>query len=202
MQTKNQYHELSVSSAPAVEPVSVADAKTFMRISFATDDSYIGNLITVAIKQVEEHLNRSLITQTLICYYTRYSARVYLPNAPIQSVSTVTQIAADNTNTNLTANADYYLKGINDKYLEFAGSYYLPQGHSAREGNTDAELKVTYVAGYGDAATDVPEPIIEAIKRLVLYYYDNRDEVVIGAAVSNMPSGISNLLYPYINIML
>jgi len=198
----NRFYELSVSAAPATPVVTAADAKAFMRVDYSTDDSYISALVTTATKWVEEYLNRALITQTLIAYYTQYAGVVYLPNAPVQSVTTVEQIAQDATATVLTAAQDYYIKGVQDKYLEFAGNTYLPSGHSVSDTLADYGLKVTYVAGYGDASTDVPEPIIEAVKRLVMYLYDNRDEVVIGAALTKMPLGLTALLDPYKNINL
>lgn len=198
----NRFYELSVSSAPATPVVTAADAKTFMRVDYSTDDSYITALVTTATKWVEEYLNRALITQTLIAYYTQYAGVVYLPNSPVQSITTVEQIAQDATATALTVNSDYYVKGVQDKYIEFAGNTYLPSGHSVSDTLADYGLKVTYVAGYGDASTDVPEPIIEAVKRLTLYLYDNRDEIAIGTIIGKMPLGITDLLDPYKNINL
>lgn len=200
--TVNNFHELSVSVAPVNAVVSTSDMKDYLLITYSDDDTLIDGLVTVATKLVEEHLNRALISQTLIAYFKNYSGIVYLPHAPVQSVTTVEQISFDNTATTLTANTDYYVKGIDDKYLEFAGNTYLPNGHSRRDILTDYGLKVTYVAGYGDDSTDIPEPIIEAVKRTVLYLYDNREDIQVGTIVAKMPTTAHTLLMPYTNVQL
>jgi uncharacterized phiE125 gp8 family phage protein len=197
----NTFHELSVSSAPVNPVVTTADMKTFMEITYADDDTLIGGFVTVATKLIEEYLNRALITQTLIAYYKSYAGIVDLPHSPIQSVTTVTQVSSDNTSTNLTANQDYYVKGVDDKYLEFAGNTYLPNGHSVRDILTDFDLKVTYVAGYGDDSTDIPEPIVDAVKRLVLRLYDYRDSNT-SMGIDLLPMDVKILLEPYKNIKL
>ena len=51
-------------SAPAVEPVSLAEAKTWLRIARDSDDELIGALITSARLVVEAHTHLVLIEQT------------------------------------------------------------------------------------------------------------------------------------------
>lgn len=197
----NSFHEVGVDTPPVNPVLTTAQAKAFMRVDSSTDDSYINNVVTVATKRVEDYLNRSLITQTLTCYFKSYSNCVYLPNTPVQSVTTVTQISSDNSENVLVVDSGYYVKGVKDKYLDMgsAGNY-LPAGHSPNDLLAGYALKVTYIAGYGDDSTDIPEPITEAIKRMVLHLYDNRDEIVIGAVVNKIPMGITMLLEPYRNI--
>ena len=196
------FHELSESSAPSAEPILLADAKLFMKLGAdTTDDTLISNLIITARKLVEEYLNRSLITQKLAAYFNRYAGVVYLPHAPVSTITAVTTISQDNTETVLIVDDDYFVKGIDDKYIEFVGNTVLPAGHSVRDTNIDFSLKVEYTAGYGTAGTDVPEPILEAIRRTVLYYYDNRDEVTF-SPVNKLPATAYTLLAPYKNVSL
>jgi uncharacterized phiE125 gp8 family phage protein len=197
----NTFHEISVTSAPVNPVVSTADMKTFLEVGYATDDTLIAAFVTTATKLIEEYLNRALISQTLKVFYKSYSGLVDLPHAPIQSVTTVEQISYDNNSTTLTVNNDYYVKGINDKYIEFAGNTYLPAGHTVRDILNDYQLQVTYVAGYGDDSTDIPEPIIDAVKRVVLRLYDYRDT---GMSITDnlIPNDAKILLEPYKNIKL
>jgi len=202
MNSRTQFHEVRVNTGPANPVLTTLEAKAFMRLaaSFTTDDTVIDNLVTTATKKIEAYLNRSLITQTLEAYYSSYGAEIYPPNGPIQSVTSVTQISRDNNESVLINDSDYYLKGLNDLYIEFGGAYVLPAGHSVRDKLANYSLKTIYVAGYGDDSTDIPEPIIEAVARLVLYLYDHRDEVVIGAAINNFMIGMGDLLSPYVNV--
>lgn len=200
--SRSNFHEVRVNTAPVNPALSTENAKLFMRLdaSFTDDDTTIGNLVKTATKKIEANLNRSLITQTLEAYFTTYGPTVYLPNTPVQSVTSVTQVSRDNNDTVLVANQDYYIKGLNDKFIEMAGAYVLPAGHSVRDKVNDYALKIIYVAGYGANESDIPEPIREAISRLVLYLYDHRDEVVIGAAINSFMLGLDDLLSPYKNI--
>jgi len=55
------YRSIRRHTAPAVEPVSLSEAKTHCRVDTSDDDAYIGSLITVAREYLEETLDVSLI---------------------------------------------------------------------------------------------------------------------------------------------
>lgn len=57
-------------------------------------------------------------------------------------------------------------------------------------------VTVQYVAGY-ETAADVPEPLRQAIKLMVAHWYENREAVVIGPAVNELPFGAQALIAPY-----
>jgi uncharacterized phiE125 gp8 family phage protein len=58
------------------------------------------------------------------------------------------------------------------------------------------ELDVT--VGYGDAATDVPEALRQAVRLLVAHWYENRGVVATDTTrVAPLPSTITALLAPY-----
>jgi uncharacterized phiE125 gp8 family phage protein len=62
-----------------------------------------------------------------------------------------------------------------------------------RQGNA---YEVQYVAGYGNSASDVPTPIIQAIKLLTTHLYENR-ELVTSMSANTIPYTIGQLLQPY-----
>ncbi len=52
-------------------------------------------------------------------------------------------------------------------------------------------------AGYGDAATDVPEPLRQAIRLLTAHWYDNRGLAAIGHETAVLPQTVAALIAPY-----
>jgi len=60
-------------------------------------------------------------------------------------------------------------------------------------------LRVTYVSGYGAAASDVPQPLKQAVLLLVGYWYEMREAVIspTGNDPKELPLGAQWLLKPY-----
>lgn len=50
--------------APAIEPISLNDAKNYLRVDHAADDALITSMISAARIQVESRTRRALMTQT------------------------------------------------------------------------------------------------------------------------------------------
>lgn len=165
-------YQLTITSAPAAEPVSAADVRTHMRIGYTDHDTYIGTLITAARTEVEHFLNRGLITQTVKVYFENWpfdDDAFYLPWGNVQSVTSVVY-KDENGDSNTWSSDDYDTEldtvpavirlGIDEDWPEY-------------DLHTSQPIAITYVAGFGDAGTDVPEDIKLAIKLLVKAYYDD-----------------------------
>lgn len=186
--------EVKVHAAPAVEPITLTEAKAYMKVDYTNDDTLIEDVLIPSARQmVEKMLNKALITQTLKAYYTTFGKVVDLPYSPVQSVSSVKRIQ-QNTTTTLTVDSDYYVQGLDQKFLLISSPYDLPPGHSPTDSYKGAELLVEYVAGYGTAASDVPAIIKEAIRKIVAFNYENRNEDEAGLEI---PSSAKNLLNKY-----
>src|SRR5713226_3401115 len=54
---------LQVETPPAAEPISLTDAKNFLRVEITDDDTLIGYLITAAREAVEAFTGRSLVNK-------------------------------------------------------------------------------------------------------------------------------------------
>lgn len=100
---------LSVTTAPASEPVSLVEAKTMCRISHDDEDALLSIFIQRAREQVENDTRRALFTQTLrlkldeFPFCERY---IELPRPPLQSVSSITYV--DTSGTTQTWSSSYY----------------------------------------------------------------------------------------------
>ena len=56
--------------------------------------------------------------------------------------------------------------------------------------------EVQFRAGYGNAASDVPKPLVQAIKMLALHLYENR-EIATSMNVNLIPNTVAMLFAPY-----
>lgn len=84
-------------------------------------------------------------------------------------------------------------------YIVRTDAIVLPQG-VARHGhglNEDPAISVTYHAGYGATAADVPDAIKRAIIMCAAFMYEHRGECDATGALKR--SGAAELLTPYIN---
>ena len=55
---------LTLLSAPAVEPLTLAETKLYCKVETSFDDSLLNAFIATARRYVEEYIKRVLITQT------------------------------------------------------------------------------------------------------------------------------------------
>lgn len=196
---------LTTVTGPSVEPVTLSEAKLWAKIDGSTEDSMIAGMITAAIESAEQYLKRSLITRTLkltldvgrsnindVLGEGHYdlpvsvlsgllSRTIKLPLAPIQSITSVVTYGTAGGSTTYS-NANYYLNG--DK-LTLNETAYWPS--DLRDYKT---IEITYVAGYGNAASAVPASIKSAIQMHVQRMYDER-------IICEMPEGCMALLRQY-----
>ena len=187
----------TITTAPAVEPVTVTEVKLFSKIDFTEDDALLTIMIKSAREAAEQYLNKSLITQTITAYWRNYDSRIHLPYGPHQSVTSVTRKRRSES-TLLVADTDYYVMGFDTFSLDLEPTGSInPRGVSKNEAMSAWDLEVVYVAGYGTASTDIPQPIKEAILKTVETNYDLRGNIITGSISSNLSNEAKSLLSSY-----
>lgn len=180
-----------VTVAPATEPITTAEAKSFLRVDSSDDDTLIGDLITAARQYVESIVWRSLITQTLRLDLRGFpdSGQILLPRPPLVSVTSIYYTDSDGNSTEWTEAGNWVIDdGREPAIIERDYSISWPTVRSSDEIKT---VQVTYVAGYG-AASAVPGPIKQAIYLALAEMYDNRL-----SEESPQFSTVDRLLAPY-----
>ena len=170
----NEY-QVRVYTAPAVEPVSLSEAKVDLRVDHDDDDAFIASLIVAARQEAEDLARRAFVNRTLDLTLTNWPADGYirLPFPPVSAVTSITYYDDDNA-AHTMASGDYILiSNIDPAVVTLAKGATWPDA-SLR---TVAPIVVRYVAGYGAAATSVPERYKALIRSLVLVRYESRDEL-------------------------
>jgi uncharacterized phiE125 gp8 family phage protein len=190
---------LVLTSGPAVEPVTLAEAKAHLRVDGSAEDTLIASLIVTSRLHIEAALGLALITQSWSFFLDAWPARsqVPLPVRPVQSIAAVKLYAADESVTVVPADT-YLLDGAGSPpRLVRRGNLAWPTPAKVANG-----IEIAFVAGYGDAAANVPPPIRHAILLLVAHWHEHREPIAIGAPGAPVPPTVSELLQPYREVRL
>ena len=161
---------LTQTIKPSGEPVTLDAVKTHARIDGDHDNEAAQLLLRSATRHIEHLTARQFINATWQYTFDAWPASgvVWIPKAPLVSVTSITYLDGDGATQ--TVSTDVYQAVTN----EAPGSIRLKYGQSwpsARE-DTDA-VTVTFVAGYGADAANVPEVARFAIQRLGTFWYWN-----------------------------
>ncbi len=194
-----QSHPLSVLvTAPSVEPLTLTEAKLYLRVDQSTEDNLISGMVVAARQWVETYTRRALVTQTWDFRYEAFMDTrqpLILPKAPLQSVTSITYLDEDGVSQTL-ASSNYSVRTLSGAtagrgYIELNDDVSLPSLY------TDALAPVTVraVCGYGAAAA-VPDGIKMAIYLMLGDLYEQRQETMMSVS-SKTKTTIERLLGPY-----
>jgi len=179
-------------TAPAVEPVTLTEAKAHLRVDVTDDDTLISSLITSARQYIERAIRRALITQTWRASIDEFPAtgEIILPKPPLQSVTSI-QYTDINDSTSTVSSSTYTVDTDSEP-----GRIVLKYGQTWPSSSLAVTnpIQITFVAGYGLAA-DVPAHFKQVILLLVGHWYENREAIAVtGAIPKEMPLAVKSLI--------
>ena len=187
---------LNLVTAPTIEPVTLDEAKTFLKIDGSDEDLLVTSLISSARQKAESFTRRAFLTQTwqlflnafpnsrkntwqpgffemAITELSPYPAQISIPKSPLISVTHVKTYAIDGTATTFSSSNYDVLKYAGDFAEE--GRIALKSGQSWPDFTREADgIEVQFVAGYGAAALNVPYGIKDAILHEAMFLYEGR----------------------------
>lgn len=143
-------------------PVTLDEAKDFLRVVHDNDDNYITMLIKAMTWRIEDKAEIALSTQSITAEWAVAQSYVTLPRPPFVSVSGISYYNDSNVEVPITASG-YYVEGLTIATIRFKQT-------------VGARLRVTYTAGYG-TATDIPDDLKQYILQLVFQEYNQRGSV-------------------------
>lgn len=192
-----KYTSLNLVTGPEVEPISVTELKTHLRISHSDEDAYLGTLIASVREEAEQITGRSFITQTwqIFMHDFPYSVSdtwwngvrhmpidygieygyMELPKPPLQSVTHIKYY--DNADTATTIAEDSYQVTTYTGLTPKKGTITLRDGYTwpTVTRNKDG-VEIQFVTGYGDARTDVPASLRQVLLEECAYRYEFRGD--------------------------
>jgi len=191
---------------PAVEPVSLAEAKAHLRLDGSDEDGLVARLIAAARTHVEGRTSRALVDQGWRCVLDRWPARrdVWLRPAPVTAVTAVTVydangdgrvLAADEYSVD-TASAPARLRpAAGRSWICGDGAWTAVAGGPADPGSPLNGIEIDFDAGYGP--DDVPAPLVQAVMMLVAHWHEHREAAAVGAVAAPVAIGLECLISPY-----
>lgn len=188
---------LTTTTAPTVEPVSLAEAKVHLNYDINDQDGLIQRLITAARQWCEVAANSTFVTTTHL--YTRgrfpYGERfLRLPRPPLISVGSIKYYDTDNTDTTWSSSNYLVETGHLPGIIALTKTASWPSSLYDRP----SAVRIAFNAGYGAAATDVPAAIRQAICVVVASMFEHREEQITGMMVGgNAEFAAKALLSPF-----
>ncbi len=210
----NPLYRLVETSPPAVEPLTLAEVKTFLRVDQTNDDNFITGLITAARMFCEAETGRALIERNYSLFLDRWPAEQHyhafdrrdgerriptplviaprgidLPYPPLVSVAQVNVYAADNTAT-IFDPSNYFVDtaGVPGRLVLTLGAV-PPLPWRIANG-----IEIQYTAGYGLAETDVPQLLRQGMMQIIAHLYEHRGDSPDQALLA---SGAAAIFKPY-----
>jgi uncharacterized phiE125 gp8 family phage protein len=200
---------LRLITPPASEPISLAEAKTHLRVIDSDQDSLISALITAARMNCENWTGRAFVDQewelvldgfpstSLLTTGTtdvKYAIRIPKPR-----LIEVTQFAYDD------AAGDEQIMNVSDYYVDSVSEpgWVVPNGTSSWPSTIDAinSVRIRFRAGYlstdSPPVDDVPDDVKAAIKLTLGSLFEHRESQVVGTIASALPIGVEALLRPH-----
>jgi uncharacterized phiE125 gp8 family phage protein len=177
--------------APAVEPVSLDDAHTHLRISHDSEDGLITSLIRAARDEVEAQTGLALITQSWRLTRDGWprGSRIALLRNPVASILSITTY--DNSGAASVIDPSTYQVDTDARPARL----YL--GASPGALRVMNGLEVDFTAGYGDTADAVPDRLKRAILLLVAHWYEFRADYGAADQPVSIPVDFERLVAGY-----
>lgn len=179
-------------AGPTVEPITLSDAKHFLRVEHNDDDDIITALTAGSRIHVETQTRRALITQRWRLTRDQWPVTgcLALLPVPVKTLDAVRVTKSDGTTLALDPAGFALDKSGAPARLSFV------HGVPAAPERPAAGIEIDITCGYGDAAANVPEPLRHAIRVLVAHWYENRGIVAEGRTAV-LPQSVAALIAPY-----
>jgi len=178
-------------TGPATEPLTLAEAKLYLRVDSDSEDDLITALIKAARLQVENKTYRMLISQTWDLILDKSDigeGELLIYKQPITAISSVKYYDINNTEQTLSSTA--YQTEVNSNPAK-VNIISMPSIY-----NRLGAVTIRFVAGYANAGA-VPQDIKQAMYFLIGHMYENRQMAVTGTIAQDIPFTVEYLLEPY-----
>lgn len=177
-------------TGPAIEPVSLQEARNWLRVDTNSDDMLIQALITSARLVIEAQAGVMLITQVWRCLFDAWpeSDVVDLQLKPLQSVGIIN--VRDKDGAPATVPPDTFMVDPSPMNARIAFRIAPPAPGQALAG-----IEIDVTVGFGASESAVPATIRQAMLLLIGRWFENRGDT--HGDAQELPRDIAGLLAPW-----
>ncbi len=168
--------QLTETVAPVVEPVSVAEIKTHLRVDGTDSDAILALQIKAARGWVEKEIVLALVQRTYRADVWVFASRFRLPSPPLASITSIKYYNTDSPQVLTTLSATTYRADLGRSEIYLDSSATIPAVSTRHDA-----VQITFITGYGpgnspqDFAAGIPEAIKAAIKLQTADLFENRE---------------------------
>lgn len=201
-------YALVTSTPPGADPLAIEDAREHVKVLDSLEDANIQKYERAARDWYEDAACRALINTVFTLHLDSFPGQgsdlrdtrgwdgevdrfaIYLPRNPVVSVASIKYDDTDGVEQTL-ASTEYRVAAAGEpRRITPAYGKTWP---TARE-QTGA-VRVVFTAGYGTAATDVPERVKQVIRLLLSHSFEHHEPVLVGTIAEALPQSIAQLFW-------
>ncbi|MDQ0454287.1 head-tail connector protein [Rhizobium paknamense] len=178
-------------AAPAAEPVSLAEMKAHLRVEHADEDGLIAALIAVARAHAERETGLLTVSRAMRLYLDDWPEGevIQIARGPVQAIDAVTVYDEDGAPFQVLLE-HHLLDGEARPARLWLKERPLP-------GRPLNGIEIDFTAGFGEAATDVPDGLRRAIMLHAAALYGCRGVVALEDQPGLVPPGYERLIAPF-----
>ena len=169
-----------------LDVISVADAKTYMRVDHSADDALIEDLIVAANAQVEAMANTKVRALNAYAYLDDFRNSDF-PVGPVVSIGLVEYKASGDTYTTLDTSKYWFSLTSHPARIEF-------DAYPDLEDEALDRVRISFEYGFDNVNHMRPSQYKQAVLILVTHLYENRSPVVMGATPKAVPMSLEALV--------
>jgi uncharacterized phiE125 gp8 family phage protein len=180
-----------LKTAPAGQPITTAQVKSYSFNNTTKLDTMIGDLIPAAVSWAEDWTGRRFVNQDWYIYYDlpEFMNKMDLSTLNVTAINEVVYFDKDNTSTEI-ASTKYRL--LEDQII-FDDNEFFNTG-DWRKFDT---VRIDVTAGYGADSDNMPEDIQSALAQLVTYWAQTGKMAYSRDNYNMIPISTKGKLYKY-----
>lgn len=176
---------------PVAEPLTLAEVKLHLRLDGGDEDALLLSLIRTAREFLEGETGLCLIAQSWRLYLDRWpkDGIIRILKTPLQAILSVTVYDADGVSVEVPLE-DHLLDGAGRPARLWLRDPLFP-------GRAVNGIEIDFMAGYGEAGTDVPDTLKRAMLIHIGHMFAFRGVISADQQPAGVPDGYERLIAPF-----